>query len=91
MVGTHGLHGLYDRDLHDFGPHLGFAWSVHSNTVVRAGYGVFYDYVPQHLLIANFTSSAGVATNPIGPKPVLPMDFDSAAFNGTSGTAILPS
>ncbi|HST10618.1 MAG TPA: carboxypeptidase regulatory-like domain-containing protein, partial [Terriglobales bacterium] len=80
LVGTHGLHGLYDRDLHDFGPHLGFAWNVRSNTVVRAGYGVFYDYVPQHLLIANFTSSAGVATNPIGPKPVLPMDFESTAF-----------
>jgi hypothetical protein len=90
LVGTHGLHGLYDRDLHDFGPHLGFAWNVHSNTVIRAGYGVFYDYVPQHLLIANFTSSAGVATNPIGPKAVLPMDYDFTAFNGTSGTVIPP-
>jgi hypothetical protein len=90
MVGTHGLHGLYDRDLHDFGPHLGFAWSVRPNTVLRVGYGVFYDYVPQHLLIANFTSSAGVATNPIGPRPVLPMDFDPAAFNGTSGAVNPP-
>ncbi len=90
LVGTHGLHGLYDRDLHDFGPHLGFAWSVRSNTIVRAGYGVFYDYVPQHLLIANFTSSAGVATNPIGPKPVLPMNFDPEAFNGTSAAVNPP-
>ena len=87
MVGTHGLDGLYQRDLHDFGPHLGFAWNIHSNTILRAGYGVYYDYVPQHLLIANFTSSAGVATNPIGPKPVVPMNFDSSAFNGTSGMA----
>jgi len=90
MVGTHGLHGLYERDLHDFGPRLGFAWNVHSNTVLRAGYGVYYDYVPQDLFITNFTSSAGVVTNPIGPKPVLPMDFDSAAFNGTNGTANAP-
>jgi len=90
MVGTHGLHGLYERDLHDFGPRLGFAWNVHSNTVLRAGYGVYYDYVPQHLFIANFTSSAGVVTNPIGPKPVLPMDFDPTAFNGTSGTTNPP-
>ena len=89
-VGTHGLHGLYERDLHDFGPRLGFAWNVHSNTVLRAGYGVYYDYVPQDLLIANFTSSAGVVTNPIGPKPVLPMDFDPTAFNGTNGTANAP-
>ena len=90
IVGTHGLHGLYERDLHDFGPHLGFAWNVRSNTVLRAGYGVYYDYVPQHLLIANFTSSAGVVTNPIGPKPVLPMDFDPFAFNGTNGTPSAP-
>jgi hypothetical protein len=89
-LGTHGLKGLYQRDLHDFGPRLGFAWSVHAGTVIRAGYGVFYDYVPQHLLIANFTSSAGVVTNPIGPKAVLPMDFDSSAFNGASGTANPP-
>ena len=29
-------------------------------------------------------TSAGVATNPIGPQPVLPMNFDYTAFNGTS-------
>ena len=90
ILGTHGLHGLYNRDLHDFGPRVGFAWNVHSNTVLRAGYGVYYDYVPQHLLIANFTSSAGVVTNPIGPKAVLPMDFDPTALNGTNGTPNAP-
>jgi hypothetical protein len=84
MVGTHGLNGLYNRDLHDFGPHIGFAWSPLRSTVVRAGYGVFYDYVPQHLFIANFTTSAGVATNPIGPKAVLPSNFNPDAFSGVS-------
>jgi hypothetical protein len=84
MVGTHGLDGLYERDLRDFAPRVGFAWSILPNTVLRAGYGVYYDYVPQHLFIANFTSSAGVATNPIGPKPVLPLNFDGSVFNGTS-------
>ena len=90
MVGTHGLDGLYQRDLNNFGPRLGFAWNVVKNTVVRAGYGIYYDYVPQHLLIANFTSSAGVATNPIGPKPVLPMNFDPTAFNGTNPDPTAP-
>jgi len=84
IVGTHGLDGIYQRDLNNFGPRLGFAWNVLRDTVVRGGYGVYNDYVPQHLQIANFTSSAGVATNPIGPKPVLPMNFDSTAFNGTN-------
>ncbi len=78
-----GSSGLYDRDLNNFSPRIGFAWNALKDTVVRAGYGLYYDYVPQHLMIANFTTSAGVATNPIGPKPVLPMDFNSAAFNGT--------
>src|SRR5208283_4940879 len=35
MVGTDGLNGIYERDLHDFGPRLGFAWNVLKNTVVR--------------------------------------------------------
>ena len=81
-----GSNGLYNRDIHDFGPRLGFAWNALPNTVLRAGYGIYYDYVPQDLFIANFTNSAGVATNPIGPKPVLPMDpnsFNTAAWIGT--------
>jgi hypothetical protein len=84
MVGADGVNGLYNRDLHDFAPRLGFAWQAAKNTVVRAGYGIYYDYVPQDLLIANFTTSAGVATNPIGPKAILPLSFDPTAFNGTN-------
>ena len=90
MVGTDGLNGLYKRDLHDFGPRLGFAWLVAKNTVVRGGYGIYYDYVPQDILIANFTTSAGVVTNPIGPKAILPLNFDPTAFNGTNPTANAP-
>jgi hypothetical protein len=86
MVGTDGLNGLYNRDLHDFAPRLGFAWQAAKNTVVRAGYGIYFDYVPQDLLIANFTTSAGVVTNPIGPKAVVPLSFDPTAFNGTNLT-----
>src|SRR5580692_7867942 len=86
LVGTDGLNGVYNRDLHDFAPRLGFAWQAAKNTVVRAGYGIYYDYVPQDLFIANFTSSAGVVTNPIGPKAVVPLSFDPTAFNGTNPT-----
>ena len=78
-----GSNGLYARDLNNFSPRVGLAWNPAKNTVIRGGYGLYYDYVPQHLSIANFTSSAGVATNPIGPKPVLPMNFNGSAFNGT--------
>ncbi len=91
MVGTDGLNGLYNRDLRDFAPRISFAWNAVKNTVIRAGYGIYYDYVPQDILIANFTSSAGVATNPIGPQAVLPMNFDFTAFNGTNPGAPIMS
>jgi hypothetical protein len=90
MVGTDGLHGLYRRDLHDFSPRIGLVWSARRTTVLRAGYGLYYDYVPQDLFIANFTTSAGVVTNPIGAKAVLPMNFDATAFNGTNPTPNSP-
>ena len=84
MVGSDGLDGAYKHDLNNFGPRLGFAWNALQNTVVRGGYGIYYDYVPQDLLIANFTTSAGLATNPIGPQPVVALNYDSTAFNGSS-------
>lgn len=84
LVGTHGLTSAYNRDLHDFAPRLGLAAHVLNNTVLRAGYGIYYDYVPQDLMVANFTTSAGLVTNPVGPEAVLPMNFNQSAFIGTS-------
>ncbi len=83
-VGTDGLSGAYKRDLNNFGPRLAVAWSPFQNTVVRAGYGIYYDYIPQDLMIANFTTVAGIATNPVGPQAVLPLAFNHAAWNGTA-------
>jgi hypothetical protein len=88
MVGSDGLDGVYRRDLNNFGPRLGFAWSVRSTTVLRGSYGIYYDYIPQDLLIANFTSSAGLATNPIGPEPVVFLNFDSDAFAGVTSAPV---
>jgi hypothetical protein len=91
VVGRGGLDGAYRRDLNNFGPRLGVAWTPFQNTVVRAGYGLYYDYIPQDLLIANFTNSAGLATNPIGPLPVVSLDYNQGAFNGSgSGTVFGP-
>jgi Carboxypeptidase regulatory-like domain/TonB dependent receptor len=82
MVGTDGLDGAYAREWKDFGPRVGFAWNPHASTVLRGGYGLFYDYVPQDLLIANFTNSAGITQNPIGPSAILPFGFNPSSFAG---------
>lgn len=89
-VGTPGLKSLYKRDLNNSGPRVGFAWSLAPRTVLRASYGIYYDYIPQHLIIANFTSTAGVATNPdpANPVPNIPLFFNQNAWNGSAAGAI---
>ncbi len=90
MVGTDGLKHAYDRDLNNFGPRVGFAWNPRAKTVVRGAYGIYYDYIPQDLLVANFTNSAGLATNPIGPQAVVPLNFDPTGWDGSAaGNPIL--
>ena len=84
MVGTPGLPRAYNRDLNNFGPRLGFAWNVSPKTVVRSAYGVYYDYIPMHLMQANFTNSAGIGANPIGPQAVVPLNYNQDAYNGTA-------
>ncbi len=48
-VGTGGIpRGGYESDKNNFAPRVGLAWTVgdEGNTVVRAGYGVYYDTSP---------------------------------------------
>ncbi|MBV8053440.1 MAG: TonB-dependent receptor, partial [Acidobacteriaceae bacterium] len=71
LVGTGGVNGAYKRDLNNFGPRFGFAWNPLPKMIVRGGYGIYYDYIPQDLMIANFTNDAGLVTPPLGPKPVI--------------------
>ena len=43
-VGSNGIpRGVYQPDRNNFAPRLGLAYSVNPSTVIRAGYGVYYD------------------------------------------------
>ncbi|MEW6733587.1 MAG: TonB-dependent receptor [Acidobacteriota bacterium] len=90
LIGSNGLNSVYRRDLNNFAPRLGLAWDIFGNErlVLRTAYGVYYDFVPQHLFIANFTPTAGVATNPIGPSPVFPLNYNQSAFLGGGGAIL---
>jgi Carboxypeptidase regulatory-like domain/TonB-dependent Receptor Plug Domain len=88
MVGTPQLPIPYTRDLNNFAPRLGFAWNVRPKTVVRAAYGIYYDYIPMHLMQANYTNSAGISQNPIGPEAIVPLNYNQDAYNGTASGAV---
>jgi len=91
QVGSPTLPHVYNRDLNNLGPRIGIAWTPRRNTVVRAAYGIYYDYIPQNIFIANFTNSAGVATNPASATdpqaiavPVNALDFNRNVWNGSA-------
>ena len=49
QVGTNGVpRGGYEPDRNNFAPRVGFAWTLGQDqkTVVRAGYGIYYDQSP---------------------------------------------
>ncbi len=76
QVGSPGLPRLYDRDWNNFSPRLGLAWNVHGNgkTVLRAGWGLFYDAFSQDFFAGQLpfnTFNPGPAFNPVGPSPIL--------------------
>jgi len=81
LVGTDGVDGLYHRDLNNFAPRVSIAWSPFLHTVVRTGYGIYYDYIPQDLMLANFTNVEGAATNPIAPAGLANTAVLALAFN----------
>jgi hypothetical protein len=77
---------LYDKDYNNFAPRFGFAYDVtgKGRTVVRAGWGIFYDAFAQDIFLGhvpyNCAFCPGPAFTGVGPAAI------GAA--GLSGTAI---
>ncbi|MEW6213042.1 MAG: TonB-dependent receptor [Acidobacteriota bacterium] len=74
LIGEDGR--LYERDLNNFSPRLGLAWDItgKGKTVLRAGWGFFYDSFSQDFFVGQLpfnTFNPGPAYNPVGPAPVL--------------------
>ena len=77
QVGQPGLSQLYNPDKTNFAPRVSLAWDVtgKGKTVVRTGWGMFYDAFSQDMVLGHLPYSPyfgpGPAYNNIGPAPIL--------------------
>ncbi|MGH9957575.1 MAG: TonB-dependent receptor domain-containing protein, partial [Pyrinomonadaceae bacterium] len=75
-VGTSGMQrGGYDSDKNNFAPRVGIAWTLgdEGNTVLRAGYGVYYDTSPLAPGEARYFNRPFFDFNLCFPLPGLPL------------------
>ena len=66
---------LYPRDLNNFAPRVSLAWDIRGDakTVLRAGWGVYYDAFSSDFFLEQLpfnTLNAGPAYNAVGPDPI---------------------
>jgi hypothetical protein len=85
QVGQPGLGRLYEPDHKNFSPRVSLAWDAtgRGKTVLRAGWGLFYDAFSQDIFLGHLPYppffDPGPAYNPVGPEQIIP----SANTTGT--------
>jgi hypothetical protein len=74
--GLNNVGQLYDKDYNNFAPRIGLAYDVtgKGRTVVRAGWGLFYDAFAQDIFVGhapyNCAFCPGAAYTGVGPAPI---------------------
>src|SRR5262249_2503453 len=73
QVGSQGLSDLYQSDRNNFGPRFGFAYDVtgKGRTVVRGGYGLYYDTPSQDFFLLQGFQNGGAGRPAAQPPPGL--------------------
>ena len=89
-----GLSSLWPSSWKNFSPRLGLAYTPGKDqkTVLRAGYGVYYDTPALSFFAANTPgngAAAGVNGNPAGPSPVY--NLTRYGFTLVSGQPVFPA
>ncbi len=80
QVGTNGVpRGGFDADKNNFAPRVGLAWTVgrDEKTVLRAGYGIYYDQSPLAPGEALYFNSPYFDNNIFFSLPGLPLTLDN--------------
>jgi Carboxypeptidase regulatory-like domain/TonB-dependent Receptor Plug Domain len=78
---------LYQPDYNNWGPRVSVAWDVtgKGKTVVRAGYGIFYDSLSQDLFMGHLPENSGFDPGPaysgFGPNPISSAGVNPGPFD----------